>query len=253
MCAMKRRQNQPRDFLIDISEAQKKVLQHILVKGAASASDVADLPSSTAQVSMKRLEKLGLVKFEKTEEIPAGLPKKIFGLTVKGFCLGFSQIVLSETITYDTIKSAINEWQCLCPEVLGNWDLLIEEQQGEYSPNMQLLQFPYQVPNNSVAYWVLVLGNCCLKMIWECQMRRDSWNPMPDHFLRVFCDLIVGIALEGSEVMEELGYGDFWDVEYTLQTVRGIPVLGGVIHGTLVLSKEWHEVRALRIERLLEN
>lgn len=251
MCAMKRSQNQPRNVSNDISEAQMKVLQYILVNGASSASDIPHIASSTAQVSMKRLEERGLVKFEKEEPMITGLPKKIFSLTMMGFCLGFSQIALSATTTYDMTESAIKRWQHLCPEILGNWDLLIRVPREECS----FPKLPYPVPSNSVPYWIFFLGNCCLKSAGEAQRQGRGYNLTSHHFSFNFCDLVVGCILYGPVWMEGCGFGEakYWDVEYTLRTIRGIPSLWTITNGVLELLKAEAEDRVLRIGQLYAN
>lgn len=267
MRAIRRDRSKIGDIDGAISPAQWVVLEHILVNGPSSASDIASLVSSTANVSMRRLNDMGLVQLEREEKIKTGLPKKIYGLTMGGFCFGFRPIARSATTTYEIIENTIKRWEHLCPDVLGNWDLLVKEWQDIYPPSddpdkeaygWQKEQLPYQVPWIGVKPWIFYLVSCCHQTIspglW---WRRTNYSGITaeifgERFIAGITEYVMQEPIVTDSKDLELG-PEFFDMNSMVRVIREIPILWEPLHAELVDLKVWHEKCALRTQQLLEN
>jgi len=254
---------------------QKELLLHILQHGPSAAYGTHKLlkkAQSTVQTSMTRLEDAGLVTLYSEEKSKKGGKKLMYGLTPYGFCYGFYLIVRSETTTYDLIERLISRWQQLCPEVLGNWDLLVKERQG-MRPSLgnsrinnhgwQDEQLPYQVPSIEAKYWIIFLDEICRDRIANHKRggTHQPKNLTPEGFTEIFIETIC-ILLENRPGMfpgtpishiPEIERMEFFDVPYMIRIIREIPNLWDPwLLGHLIGLKKRYEISAIQIWWLLE-
>lgn len=248
--------------------AQNELLLHILKHGPSPAygtHKILKKPQSTIQTAMRDLKDAGLVSLYGKEEGEKGGTKLMYGLTLYGFCYGFSSIVKRETTTYELIERLINRWQHLCPEVLGNWDLLIEEEQAECSfPGdydgqnyfWQDEQLPYQVPNMKVKHWILFIDEICSQTAQEhqnCEYESECLEDLPSlekRFIDLISVQVCQYALDGVDGRADLGCP--WNTSYLLCVFRRIPGIWNHIRHDLIRWKDMHERGMLRIQRVLD-
>lgn len=218
---------------------------------------------STVQTSMKGLKDAGLVSLYSEVKGKKGGTKLMYGLTLEGFCYGFSSIVKRETTTYELIEHLIDRWQHLCPDVLGSWDLLIDERQDgcSFSANLdeenyswQGMQLPYQVPSLKVKHWILFIAEICEIVICEINYyygRGTSPTQTPEDIF---------IARLSSRTCDHImlkpgGRADLcwpWDPDYLLCIFRRIPGLWNRIRHDLNRWRDMYEKNRLQIQQILD-
>jgi predicted transcriptional regulator len=249
--------------------AQNELLLHILQHGPSPAygtHKILKRSQSTVQTAMTDLNNEGLVSLYCEEKSKKGGKKLIYGLTLPGFCYGFNLIARSETMTYDLIEHLINRWQHLCPDILGNWNLLIEKEQGgcpspddidEKNYDWQKEQLPYQVPNMKVKHWILFIDDICGQITQDhlCshEYRSGSLEELPtpeEMFIKRVSARACEYALCGIDGRADLGCP--WNADYLLCVFQRIPALWNQIRQDLNRWRDMHEQSMLRIQQVLD-
>lgn len=249
--------------------AQNELLLHILQHGPSPAygtHKILKRAQSSVQTAMTDLNNEGFISLYREEKSKKGSKKLIYGLTLPGFCYGFHFIARSETMTYDLIEHLINRWQHLCPEILGNWNLLIEKEQGgcpfpddfdEKNYDWQKEQLPYQVPSMKVKYWILFIDDICGQIAQEHLCGHEYWSgPLEElptsekMFIERASARACEYALCGIDGRTDLGCP--WNTDYLLCVFQRIPTLWDQICQDLNSWKDMHERNMLRIQQVLD-